>query len=437
MSFDFRIPTLGKPTSPSPLKLSTVPDDNIADFTESGARVIYNPDGSQPQYWFEAAGPRQVNYFRGEQVVAGIVTCGGLCPGMNNVIRGLVMQLWYSYGCRRIIGFRYGFQGLFAEPAFPPEELSPGDVRDVHLMGGTFLGSSRGNPTMEEMVETIQRHKINVMFCIGGDGTMRGAHALFSEIGRQGLEVAVIGMPKTIDNDLLYIERTFGYQTAVSIAADAIKAAHVEARGAPNGLGLVRLMGRHSGFITASATLAAREVNLVLVPELPFDLQGQRGILQFLRDRLSRRDHALVVVAEGAGQRHLQATGERDAAGNIKLADIGLFLKGVFQKELAELGINLKYIDPSYIIRAAPANAADAIFCGQLAEEAVHAAMAGKTGMVVGLWLGRFTHVPLSAVTSGAKVISLDSTFWRNVVDATGQPSLLAQDQTGDVNSVV
>ena len=425
MSLDFTIPTLGAPRVPSPLKLSTVPDDFIADFTPAGGRVLYNPDGSQPDVSFEASGPRQVNYFRGEDVTAGIVTCGGLCPGMNNVIRGLVMQLWYSYGVRRIHGFRYGFQGLSASPSHAPEELSPAEVRDVHNMGGTFLGSSRGNPPVEEMVETMVRLGINVMFCIGGDGTMHGAKAIFDQVRRQGLEIAIIGVPKTIDNDLMYIERTFGYQTAVSIAAEAIKAAHVEARGAPSGLGLVRLMGRHSGFIAASASLAAREVNLVLVPELPFDLQGDKGIIAFLRERIQRRDHAAVVVAEGAGQRHLEASGEQDASGNVKLSDIGVYLKGVFKQELKAEGINLKYIDPSYIIRAAPANAADAIFCGQLSEEAVHAAMAGKTGMVVGLWLGRFTHVPLSAVTSDRKVISLDSTFWRNVMDATGQPSLL------------
>ena len=425
MPLDLTIATLGQPTVPSPLKLSTVPDDFIADFTPADGRVLYRADGSLPHVAFEASGPRQVNYFRGEDVCAGIVTCGGLCPGMNNVIRGLVMQLWYSYGVRRIHGFRYGYEGMSSSPVHPPEELSPDGVRDVHLQGGTFLGSSRGNPPVEEMVATIERLGVNVMFCIGGDGTMRGADAIYAEIQRRGLVVALIGVPKTIDNDLMYIERTFGYQTAVSIAAEAIKAAHVEARGAPKGLGLVRLMGRHSGFIAASASLAAREVNLVLVPELPFDLHGDKGILAFLRERIQRRDHAVVVVAEGAGQRHLDATEQQDASGNTQLGDIGVHLRGVFKKELE--GINLKYIDPSYIIRAAPAIAADAIFCGQLSEEAVHAAMAGKTGMVVGLWLGRFTHVPLQAVASGRKVISLDSTFWRNVVDATGQPYLLTQ----------
>ena len=425
MSLDLTIPTLGEPSVPSPLKLSTIPDDFIADFTPDDATVLYHADGRQPELRFEASGPRQVTYFRGEDVHAGLVTCGGLCPGMNNVIRGLVMQLWFSYGVRRIHGFRYGYEGLSTTPSHASVELSPDQVRDVHQQGGTFLGSSRGNPPVEEMVDTMVRMGINVMFCIGGDGTMRGAEAIYEEISRRQLQIALIGVPKTIDNDLRYIERTFGFQTAVSIAAEAIKAAHVEARGAPAGLGLVRLMGRHSGFIAASASLAAREVNLVLVPELPFDLHGDKGIVAFLRERIQRRDHAAVVVAEGAGQRHLEACDEKDASGNAKLSDIGVYLKDAFKRELKDVGVNLKYIDPSYIIRAAPANAADAIFCGQLAEEAVHAAMVGRTGMVVGLWLGRFTHVPLSAVNTGRKLISLDSTFWRNVVDATGQPYLL------------
>ena len=425
MTLDLTIPTLGEPTEPSPLQLSTVPDDLIADFTPPGARVIFHHDGKDPELAFEAAGPRQRNYFCGEDVVAGIVTCGGLCPGMNNVIRGLVNQLHYAYGARRVYGFRYGFTGLTSAARLSPELLSVDTVRDIHLLGGTVLGSSRGAPSVEQMVDTLQRMKINVLFCIGGDGTMHGTHAIYQEVTRRNMKTAVIGVPKTIDNDLLYIERTFGFQTAVAVAAEAIKAAHVEAIGAPEGLGLVRLMGRHSGFIAASASLACREVNLVLVPELPFDLGGEQGILQFLRKRLARRHHAVVVVAEGAGQRHLETTGEQDASGNTKLADVGVYLKQTFKRELKQCGVNLKYIDPSYIIRAAPANAADSIFCGQLAEEAVHAAMSGRTGMVVGLWLGRFTHVPLAAVISGSKVISLDSTFWRNVVDSTGQPALL------------
>lgn len=422
MDLDLSIPNLGEPKYPSPLELSTIPDDGVADYTPPEARIVLDPTGRNPDRYFEAAGPRQMNYFKGDEVAAGIVTCGGLCPGMNNVIRGLMMQLWHAYGVRRVLGFRYGFAGMTPDAKDRPVALTPEDVKDVHLMGGTMLGSSRGPQKPGVMVDTLDRLGINMLFCIGGDGTMRGTLAVYEDVCRRGAKIAVIGVPKTIDNDLPFIERTFGFDTAVAVASDAIRAAHVESVGARRGVGLVRLMGRNSGFIAAAATLASREVNAVLVPELAFDLEGEHGLLEFIRWRLRERNHCVVVVAEGAGQSYLERRMEKDASGNAKLGDIGLFLRDTIKRELKKDGISLKYIDPSYIIRATPANAADAVFCGQLAEEAAHAGMAGKTGMVVGLWLNRFTHVPLTAATSGCKQISLDSSLWRNVIDATGQP---------------
>ncbi len=422
---DFATPTLGEPRFPSPLKLSNVPGDFIADYTRPDARILYDPTGATPGVYFELAGPRERIYFEGEGTTAGIVTCGGLCPGMNNVIRGLVRRLWYSYSVRRIYGFRYGFLGLAPRSPEPPMLLDPGVIADIHLSGGTILGSSRGPQGAEEMVDTLQRMKVNMLFVIGGDGSMRGTHAIYEEVARRGAKIAIVGVPKTIDNDVLFIEKTFGYETAVAIAADAIKAAHVEAVGSPKGVGLVQLMGRSSGFIAASAALASREANLILVPEVPFDLEGERGVMGYLRWRLASRGHALVVVAEGAGQEHLPKSDEHDASGNVKLADIGQFLRERLVREFKPEGASIKYIDPSYIVRAAPANASDSIFCGQLAEEAVHAAMAGKTGVVIGYWAGRFTYVPLTAVITGRKVISPDSAFWRSVIEATGQPPLL------------
>ena len=417
---------LGACRYPSPLHLSTKPGDQIADFVPDEARVLMNPLVGEAGPSFELAGPRPMNYFSGPEVTAGIVTCGGLCPGMNNVVRGLVLQLWHSYGVRRIYGFRYGFAGIGRSSPNPPILLTPEMVRAIHLQGGTILGSSRGPQPPEEMVGTLQHLGVNMLFCVGGDGTMRGALSLYEELARQNVPIAVVGVPKTIDNDLLHIERTFGFETAVSIAADSIRAAHVEAEGAPNGVGLVKLMGRHSGFIAASASMASPEVNLVLVPEQRFTLSGTQGIVSYLRQRLKRRGHAVIVTAEGAGQEHLPPSDQRDASGNPKLRDIGVFLRDTLQRELADLDIVLKYIDPSYIIRAAPANPADAIFCGRLAEEAVHSAMAGKTGVVMGLWLERFTHVPLTAVTAARKVLSLDSPIWRSVLRSTGQPDTWA-----------
>ncbi|MBK6848219.1 MAG: ATP-dependent 6-phosphofructokinase [Proteobacteria bacterium] len=428
---ELSIRALGEARQPSPLQLSTVSGDSIADFTPPNARVFLDPtQASAGQPSFELAGPRALNYFRGPEVTAAIVTVGGLCPGMNNVVRELVLTLWHRYGVRRILGARYGFRGLMPDSPEPLQALDPGVVRDIHLQGGTVLGSSRGPQPVDRILGLLQQRGIDMVFCIGGDGGMNGARALYEETRRRAAPIAVVGVPKTIDNDLPYIERTFGFDTAVSIASGAIRAAHVEARSAPNGVGLVRLMGRHAGFIAAAATLAAREVNLVLVPELPFAIEGERGLLAWLWQRLDRRDHAVIVVAEGAGQEHLtggagrDASG-RDASGNVKLGDIGVFLRDRLIAAGRSRDLQLKYIDPSYIIRATPATPSDAIFCGDLAESAVHAAMAGKTGLVIGLWLNRLTHLPLATATDGRKTISLDGSFWRSVINCTGQPAQL------------
>ena len=420
-TLDTAIDVLGPPRWPSPLGLNNESGDLIANYTPDEARILVDPTGEHATT-FELAGPRERNHFLGKDVAAGIVTCGGLCPGMNNVIRALVMQLWHAYGVRRVLGFRHGLLGLTPETPDEPMVLTPDGVKRIHRSGGTILGSSRGPRAPTALVDTLQRHELDMLFCIGGDGTMRAAETIYREVERRGASIGVIGVPKTIDNDLRWNERTFGFDTAVSVATDAIRAAYVEATGAPRGVGLVRLMGRHSGFIAASAALASRDANLVLIPELPFDLHGDHGVLAYIRWRIRHRRRCVIVVAEGAGQRHLVCSGDQDPSGNRRLEDIGLFLKDTITRELHDDGITLKYIDPSYIVRAAPANAADSIFCGQLAQDAAHAAMAGKTGMVVGLWLNRFTHVPLRAVTSGRKCVDLDGAFWRATVEATGQP---------------
>jgi 6-phosphofructokinase 1 len=425
MKADFQIDTLGPPRCASPLGLSTRAGDQIADYTPDDARVLLDltPDGVGGPA-FERAGPRERVFFQGEHIHAAMVTCGGLCPGLNDIIRGLVMTLWRSYGVRRITGFRYGFGGLVPDTPHTPMSLDPSVVRAIHLEGGTILGSSRGPVPAEVMADTLVARDIDVLFCIGGDGTMRGALKLQQALRRRGLPIAVVGLPKTIDNDLAFIEQTFGFDTSVSLATQAIRAARVEANGAIHGIGVVRLMGRHAGFIAASAALASRDADLVLVPEQPFALDGPRGIDAYLRRVLAEHGAAVVVVAEGAGQDHLATTSHTDASGNPRLGDIGVFLRDHLKEAFADLDSSVKYIDPSYIIRAAPPSTADAIFCGRLAENAVHAAMAGKTGLVIGLWGNRFTHVPLEIITSQGKHIDLDSSFWRSVIDTTGQPAL-------------
>lgn len=398
--------------------------DHIADYCPDDARTLFDPSpagAGGPA--FELAGPREHVFFDGPRSHAGIVTCGGLSPGLNNIIRALVRTLRGSYGVRNVTGFRFGYSGLAREPDHPPVSLDGAAVRHIDRQGGTILGSSRGPVDPEEMVDTLDRLGIDLLFCIGGDGTMRGAQGIYEAVAARGRQVAVVGLPKTIDNDLPLVERTFGFDTAVGIACDALRAASIEAECAPRGVGLVRLMGRHAGYIAAAAALTTREVDLVLVPELGFVLEGENGVYAWIADVLRRQGRAVIVVAEGAGQDLLDIDGA-DASGNKKLGDVGIFLRDRLRAAFADDPINLKYIDPSYIIRAAPANTADARLCGELAEDAVHAAMSGRTGMVVGLWNNMRTHVPLSAVVGRTRRLDLDGALWRSVVQATGQPKV-------------
>ena len=379
----------------------------------------------KPPPSFEAAGPRRELFFSPDSLRCGVVTCGGLCPGLNDVIRSLVLTLHYSYGVSEVDGFRYGFEGL-AKAGLPPLALTPERVDDIHKQGGTLLGSSRGPQDVGEMVDTLEARSISILFTVGGDGTLRGASALSREIARRGLEISVVGVPKTIDNDILWIERSFGFATAVEAAARAIAAAHAEARGAYNGIGLVKLMGRHSGFITAHAALVDSDCNFCLVPEVPFDLTGDGAFLPALEARLRERHHAVVAVAEGAAQ-GLLGSEERglDPSGNVRLGDVGLFLRAQIERyfEERETEISVKYIDPSYLIRGVSANALDSQYCLALAQHAVHAGMAGRSDVMIGYWNQHFTQVPLPLVTSGRKQLTPESDVWQQVLNATGQPT--------------
>jgi 6-phosphofructokinase 1 len=374
---------------------------------------------------FEPAGPRPEIFFRPEKLTCGIVTCGGLCPGINDVIRSLVLTLHYHYGVRRILGFRYGYAGLGSGNGHEPVFMDPAAVDAIHQDGGTFLGSSRGPQEVSDMIFTLLKYDVGILFVIGGDGSLKGARSLCEEIARRKLEIAVVGIPKTIDNDLEWTERTFGFGTAVEEARQVLAAAHYEAKGAWNGIGLVKLMGRHSGFIAVHATLANADVNFCLIPEVPFRLDGEGGFLQVLEERLESKHHAVIVVAEGAGQDLFDDDGEpeRDASGNIRLKDVGVHLKERIRDYFAYRGkkATIKYIDPSYIIRSLPANSLDSQLCLQLGQHAVHAGMAGRTNLVVGYWNQRFTHLPIALAVSRIKRVDPEGHVWQRVMDATAQ----------------
>jgi 6-phosphofructokinase 1 len=436
---ELAVERLGEPLYASPLQ-------GHERFVDEAARVLVSPwadevssalrHGDIPA--FERAGPRRLLFFQPARVSCGIVTCGGLCPGENDVIRSIVLTLTHSYGVQRILGYRYGFAGLVPSAPEPPIELTPERVESLHEKGGTVLASSRGPQDVAVMVETLDRQRVDVLFAIGGDGTLRAAAALADDIKRRGLAISVVGVPKTIDNDIEWIDRSFGFSTAVDQARRAIGAAHVEARGAWNGIGLLEVMGRHSGLIAAHACLANPDVNFCLVPEVPFPIEGPCGLLWALERRLEARHHAVVVVAEGAARDVLKGPeAPRDASGNRRMRGVGAWLRDSIERHFTELGqeISVKYIDPSYLVRSGPANAGDAELCLRLGQHAVHAAMAGRTRLLVGSWHGHFTHVPIALATAQQRQIDPSGTLWRSVLEATGQHMCLRGQRQQDAVS--
>ncbi|MBK6284082.1 MAG: ATP-dependent 6-phosphofructokinase [Draconibacterium sp.] len=374
---------------------------------------------------FELAGPRGKLFFDPSKTRAGIVTCGGLCPGLNDVIRSLFNELKYAYGIEDVIGFRGGYQGLDPDCSNKPIHLTNDFVDDIHKDGGTVLGTSRGPVDIERAVDNLINLGVNILFTIGGDGTQRGGNALYQEAKKREYPLSVVGIPKTIDNDVAFVSRTFGYVTAVEESQMVLDRAHIESRSVENGISLVKLMGRHAGFIAAGATVASQDVNFTLVPEVPFKLDGPGGFLAALKKRILDRKHALIVVAEGAGQDLLEGTdAERDSSGNILLKDIGHFLCNKIESffEAEKISVVMRYINPSYIIRSSPANAEDSILCDLFARNAVHAAMAGKTGLVIGYLHDKFIHIPIELLSNRTKTMETTGLAWSAVLASTGQP---------------
>jgi len=428
--FNLKAAALGPAQIDSPVKGQSFVDENCrVSLATYLAQLEILKDETFPS--LEAAGPRQKIFFDPAQTRVAIVTCGGLCPGLNNVIKGLVQVLTYDYGVRMIYGIPYGYRGLNPRYGLTAIRLAPDKVDDIHEDGGTILGSSRGDQDTKVMVDTLlMQLDVSILFCIGGDGTLKGARDIVNEITRRKAHISVVCIPKTIDNDLNLIDRTFGFETCVQSAAEIIKSAHVEAQGIPNGLGLVKVMGRDSGFIAAHASLASSVTNFCIIPEIPIVLEGPTGLFKALERRYRHKNHAVMVVAEGAGQDLFSAQANTDASGNILKHDIGLFLVDKISEffKNSDKEINVKYIDPSYIIRSIPANSSDAIFCFQLAEKAAHAAMAGKTNIVIGSFNGVFVLVPLACVISERKKIDTTSALWHAITGATRQKDYFSEE---------
>ncbi len=412
---------LGESRFASPLKRK------VSDDARMHACIVDDRTQSpRTDHLFEVAGPRENIFFNPDVTRAGIVTCGGLCPGLNNVIRSIYLELTHHYGVKQVLGFRDGFGGILPQPAKPPIALDDDYVEDIHREGGTVLGTSRGPVDIAAAVTNLIDRDINILFVIGGDGTQRGGYELYLEAKRRGHSLSVVGVPKTIDNDIPFVARTFGYLTAVEEADRVLKCAHTEVHSVHNGIALVKLMGRHAGFIAASATIANQDVNFTLVPEVPFALEGENGFLACLKRRVIKRAHAVIVVAEGAGQDILAADPhDKDASGNTKLKDIGPYLRDRIEEyfKVEKIPFVFRYFDPSYLVRSVPADSEDAILCDHFARNAVHAAMAGKTGIVIGLFHDHYIHVPVELIVKEKRRLNPDGGTWHAVLAATGQPA--------------
>ncbi len=375
----------------------------------------------KPNVSFELSGPREKIFFDPSKSRAAIVTCGGLCPGLNDVIRAIVLGLYRNYNVKNIYGVKYGYQGFIAKYNHEFFELNPEVVDGWQDIGGTLLGSSRGQQDIGEITDCLENYGINMLFVIGGDGTMKGAMRIADEVKARGLKISVIGIPKTIDNDIEIIDETFGFRTAVDAARNILKCAHVEAKGAPDCIGLVKLMGRDSGFIACNSALAMSDVNFVLIPEQKIDLEK---FLLCLENRLKKSHHAVIAVAEGAGQELMTDVEiKKDQSGNIRYKDIGLFLKEKIEEFSQNNGhdYTVKYFDPSYFVRSVPSNGFDSTYCLSLGIDAVHAAMAGKTSMIIGSINGQLSHIPMSMIAGKRKQVDITGSLWRMVVQSTGQ----------------
>ncbi|WJZ96001.1 hypothetical protein VitviT2T_014730 [Vitis vinifera] len=379
---------------------------------------------------YHRAGPRKQIFFDPSMIRVAIVTCGGLCPGLNTVIRELVVGLWELYGVRQIYGIIAGYRGFYS---FEPMALNPKLVEDWHKRGGSVLETSRGGFDLEKIVNSIKDHEFDQVYVIGGDGTMRGAVTIFDEICRQKLNVSIAGIPKTVDNDISIIDRSFGFQTAVEMAQQAISAAHVEAESAVNGIGLVKLMGRSTGHIALHATLSSRDVDCCLIPENEFYLEGKGGLFEFLEQRLKQNGHAVLVVAEGAGQDMIPRSDaqkkETDESGNPVFLDIGRWLKSELKSwwdrdHPGEL-VTIKYIDPMYMVRAVPANATDNLYCTLLAHSAIHGVMAGYTGFVSGPINGNYAYIPIAEVANAKNPVNTMDHKWAWVRSVNNQPDFI------------
>eukprot|EP00281_Chroomonas_sp_CCMP1168_P020548 CAMPEP_0206235888 /NCGR_PEP_ID=MMETSP0047_2-20121206/13407_1 /ASSEMBLY_ACC=CAM_ASM_000192 /TAXON_ID=195065 /ORGANISM="Chroomonas mesostigmatica_cf, Strain CCMP1168" /LENGTH=524 /DNA_ID=CAMNT_0053660157 /DNA_START=35 /DNA_END=1609 /DNA_ORIENTATION=+ len=402
---------------------------NFCGSDESIISVLYvnslraTTKGIETCQWLRA-GPRREIYFRPSHVTAAIVTCGGLCPGLNNVIREITCTLLSTYGAKRVWGIPFGYRGFYDGEW---RDLTVKDVDQIHKRGGTVLGSSRGGHDLNKIMDSLISMKVNQVYVIGGDGTHRGANAISNEAKKRQIQMCVAGVPKTIDNDVAFIDKSFGFDTAVEAAVKVIQCALVEAQDAVNGIGIVKLMGRECGFVAMHATLAAGDVDVCLIPEVPF---CKDELFAYVEKKLFQKGHCLIVVAEGAGQEFFEGIDlGTDLSGNKKLPDIGAYLKDESKSWFQNKGrsVNVRYIDPSYQVRSVPTVASDSIYCSALGSNVVHGAMAGLTGFSCGKVNDRYCYIPIDEMCDPKRTVrvSQQNRFYMRMLRQTGQPSFV------------
>jgi len=413
--FDAKVPMAARVAS-------GVPYIHVIDDNNEGVLVDILVPADNEVTVYPRAGPRSSLFFRPSHVNAGIVTCGGLCPGLNSVIRDVTKSCFELYGVQSVIGFHGGFSGIFSMPF---ERLTLESTQGIQNLGGTILSSARGGFDADRILNKLEDLRISQLFIVGGDGSMRGARELVVAITKRPWPVAIIGIPKTIDNDIGLIDHSFGFQTAVEETLRAVRAAKVEAACSINGVGVVQCMGRHAGYIAAQVTLASAEVDLCIIPEVPIAIDGSLDVLEHVIRVVEKKGHAVVVVAEGAGENLLGKSEEFDASGNRRLRPIGPWIKEAIAERLTMrgLGRQVRLIDPSYMVRSVAAYSVDSILCTLLSLAAVHAAMDGYTGVCVALVNGRSVMVPLDLIVEASpRKVDVCSRTYERIVSLTSQP---------------
>lgn len=326
----------------------------------------------------------------------GILTGGGDCPGLNAVLRACAR--YCNERGTSLIGYMNGWQGVLEGESMLLDRRA---VKGIVHLGGTILGTSRTDPLevnggLARMKHTLEEDGVEGLIVVGGDGTLSAA----LELSREGFNV--LGVPKTIDNDLCGTDVTFGFDTAVSIATDAIDRLHTTAE-AHKRVIVVEVMGNHSGWIAAYAGIAGG-ADVVLVPEVPFEL---RDVCDRIRDRERRgRSFSIVVIAEGA--RSLERADEPvERRGKIRPGQISFWLADEIEKAI---GTETRFVVLGHIQRGGTPTAYDRILATRYGIHAAELAMQGRWGMMVSLSGRHMDAVPLEEAVGQLR--ELDPAIW-------------------------